>query len=71
MGLSNGVRIVNIRNGLISRLGLPEGFIITSINRTPMNEPHEVSSILENIRGQVIIEGISTNGSRAIYQYYF
>lgn len=71
MGLSNGVRIVNIRNGLISRLGLPEGFIITSINRTPMNEPHEVSSILENIRGQVIIEGISSNGGRSIYQYYF
>jgi len=71
MGLSNGVRIVNIRNGLINRLGLQEGFIITSINRTPMNEPHEVSSILENIRGQVIIEGIANNGSRAIYQYYF
>lgn len=71
MGLSNGVRIVNIRNGLISRLGLPEGFIITSINRTPMNEPQEVSNILEKIRGQVIIEGISTNGGRSIYQYYF
>lgn len=71
IGLSNGVRIVNVRNGLISRLGLPEGFIITSINRTPMNEPAEVAAILENIRGQIIIEGVSSNGSRAIYQYYF
>ncbi|MGN6646792.1 MAG: trypsin-like peptidase domain-containing protein [Cytophaga sp.] len=71
MGLSNGVRIVNVRNGLISRLGLPEGFIITSINRTPMNEPAEVAAILENIRGQIIIEGVGGNGSRAIYQYYF
>ncbi len=71
MGLSNGVRIVNVRNGLISRLGLPEGFIITSINRTPMNEPAEVAAILESIRGQIIIEGVASNGSRAIYQYYF
>jgi len=71
MGLTNGVRIVNVRNGLIGRLGLQEGFIITSINRTPVSEPNEVSNILENIRGQVIIEGIMTNGSRAIYQYYF
>lgn len=71
MGLTNGVRIVAVRNGLISRLGLQEGFIITSINRTPMTEPVEVSNILENIRGQVIIEGIASNGSRAIYQYYF
>ncbi len=71
MGLANGVRIVAVRNGLISRLGLQEGFIITSINRTPVATPTEVSTILENIRGQVIIEGIASNGSRAIYQYYF
>ncbi|MBC7450747.1 MAG: trypsin-like peptidase domain-containing protein [Cytophagales bacterium] len=71
MGLTNGVRIVHIRNGLISRLGLQEGFVITSINRNAVNEPKEVTSILENVRGQVIIEGIMSNGSRAIYQYYF
>jgi serine protease Do len=71
MGLANGVRIVAVRSGLISRLGLQEGFIITSINRTPVSTPAEVASILENIRGQVIIEGIASSGSRAIYQYYF
>jgi len=71
MGLTNGVRIVNVRNGLISRLGLQEGFVITSINRSPVNDPKEVTHILENIRGQVIIEGIMSNGSHAIYQYYF
>jgi S1-C subfamily serine protease len=71
MGLQNGVRIVNVRNGLINRLGLQEGFIITSINRAPVSEPNEVIRILENIRGQVIIEGISSNGARTFYQYYF
>jgi serine protease Do len=71
MGLQSGVRIITVRNGLISRLGLQEGFIITSINRTPVSEPSEVARILENIRGQVIIEGIANNGSRNIYQYYF
>jgi serine protease Do len=71
MGLTNGVRIVNVRNGLISRLGLQEGFVITSINRSPVNDPKEVTQVLENIRGQVIIEGIMSNGSHAIYQYYF
>lgn len=71
MGLQNGVRIVNVRNGLVSRLGLQEGFIITSINRAPTNDPNEAIRILENIRGQVIIEGISSNGARTVYQYYF
>lgn len=71
MGLQNGVRIVNVRNGLVSRLGLQEGFIITSINRAPVNDPNEAIHILENIRGQVVIEGISNNGARTFYQYYF
>ena len=71
MGLQNGVRIVNVRNGLISRLGLQEGFIITSINRTVISDPNEAIRILENIRGQVIIEGIASNGARTFYQYYF
>jgi len=71
MGLQNGVRIVNVRNGLISRLGLQEGFIITSINRVPISDPNEAIRILENIRGQVIIEGIASNGTRTFYQYYF
>lgn len=71
LGLQSGVRIITIRNGLASRLGLQEGFIITSINRAPVSEPSEVARILENIRGQVIIEGITTNGSKSIYQYYF
>lgn len=71
MGLQNGVRIVNVRNGLVSRLGLQEGFIITSINRAAINDPNEAIRILENIRGQVIIEGISSNGARTVYQYYF
>lgn len=71
MGIQNGVRIVNVRNGLVSRLGLQEGFIITSINRAPVSDPNEAIHILENIRGQVIIEGIASNGARTIYQYYF
>jgi serine protease Do len=71
MGLVNGVRIVSVRNGLIGRLGLQEGFIITAINRTPVSEPKDVAPLLENVRGQVIIEGIGNNGGKAIYQYYF
>ena len=71
IGIQSGVRIVTVRNGLISRLGLQEGFIITAINRNLVSEPSEAARILENIRGQVIIEGISTAGSRSIYQYYF
>ncbi|MCS6824307.1 MAG: trypsin-like peptidase domain-containing protein [Cytophagaceae bacterium] len=69
--ISNGVRIVNVRSGLIRRLGLSEGFIITSINRVPVSKPEEVVDILEKIKGRVTIEGITNNGQRGYYSYYF
>ncbi|HVD98607.1 MAG TPA: trypsin-like peptidase domain-containing protein [Cytophagaceae bacterium] len=71
MGITNGVRIVKVGNGLIRRLSLTEGFIITSINKVPVSTPEEVVEILEKIRGRVIIEGITSNGQRGYYSYYF
>jgi serine protease Do len=71
LGLNNGVRIVKVGNGLIRRLSLGEGFIITSINKVTVNTPEEVVEILEKIRGRVIIEGITANGQRGYYSYYF
>jgi serine protease Do len=71
LGISQGVRIVNVRNGLIRRLSLKEGFIITSINKVSVGTPEEVVEILEKIRGRVIIEGITSTGQRGYYSYYF
>ena len=71
LGLEGGVRITNIRNGLIRRLGISEGFVITSINRVPINTAAELADILEKIRGKVVIEGITSNGLRGYYSYYF
>jgi serine protease Do len=69
--ISNGVRIVKVGDGLIRRLSLTEGFIITSINKVAVSTPEEVVEILEKIRGRVIIEGITSNGQRGYYSYYF
>ena len=71
LGITNGVRIVRVGNGLIRRLSLGEGFIITSINKVTVSTPEEVVEILEKIRGRVIIEGITSSGQRGYYSYYF
>lgn len=71
LGLNNGVRIVNVRNGLIRRLGLSEGFIITAINKVPVSTPEEVSEILEKIKGRVTIEGMTANGQKGLYSWIF
>lgn len=72
LGVGTGVRITNINNtGLIRRLGISDGFIVTFINKIPINSPEEAVDILEKIRGKVIIEGITSNGVKGYYSYYF
>lgn len=69
-GITSGVRLNRIRAGVFAQLSMTEGFIITSINRYPVNTPEEVIEILEKIKGRVIIDGINTNNTRAQYNFY-
>ena len=71
LGIDQGVRIMKIRSGLIRNLELSEGFIITAINRYPIDDPKKLVDILSKIRGRVIIQGIDKNGTKGYYQYYF
>lgn len=71
LGVSSGVRISNVKNGFIRRLGMSDGFIITSINNQPTETAEEVVQLLEKTRGKIIIEGITANGVKGYYSYYF
>ncbi|HEX8549630.1 MAG TPA: trypsin-like peptidase domain-containing protein [Cytophagaceae bacterium] len=68
---AGGVRILKINQGLIRRLGISEGFIVTSINKVAINSPEEFADIVEKIRGKVVIEGITSNGVKGYYSFYF
>jgi serine protease Do len=71
LGVPGGIRVLNIKNGLMRRLGINEGFIITSVNKVPITSPAELVDIMEKVRGRVMIEGITSNGVRGYYNYYF
>jgi len=71
LNIKNGVRIVNVRNGFIRQMNLPEGFIVCYINKIPIETPEQLSDILERIKGRVLIEGVNKNGKWDYYRYYF
>lgn len=71
LGVNGGVRVSNIKSGFMRRLSINDGFIITSINSQPINTPEEVVQILEKARGKLIIEGITAQGVKGYYSYYF
>jgi Do/DeqQ family serine protease len=69
-GTPYGVKVTEIRGGAIQQMGLAEGFIITSINNRPAKSAEEVVAFLENVRGRILLEGLSPQGKRKVYSYY-
>jgi serine protease Do len=71
LDIEQGVRIIKIRNGLISQMELGEGFIITHINKVPIEDPETLADILTKIRGRVYVQGVNKRGRKEIHRYYF
>ncbi|MTI40938.1 PDZ domain-containing protein [Fulvivirga lutimaris] len=70
INIDYGVRVFNIDNGLIKRIGISEDFIITDINRNAIKDPERLVDILEKIRGRVVIEGVNSKGRQGYYSFY-
>lgn len=69
LGLRYGVKVKNIGSGKLRSYGVREGFIITSIDKTPVSNTDELYNIIKNKKGGVLIEGVYPNGVRAYYGF--
>lgn len=69
--IPGGIKLVSVRTGLIKKLGIEEGFIITAINQKVLKDAKELENILAKIKGKVVIEGVNSKGIRGYYSYYF
>ena len=67
----SGVRINEVNGGLLRRLGVEEGFVITHINQRTIDSPEQLEEILTRIRGKVRIDGVNAQGKKGYYSYYF
>ena len=71
-GINYGIRVLAYsKSGFFSELEIPEGFIITEVNSRPIENPEEFSKIIERIRGNVIISGITERGRKVYFPYRF
>ena len=71
MNLKAGIRVGKVKNGFFKKLGIPEGFIITSVNNRLMTDPAELTELLEKLKGKVIIRGVNEKGMGGYYSYVF
>lgn len=71
LNIENGIKVTKVKKGLISRLGIEEGFVVTSINQKAIGKPEELEQILTRVKGRVRIEGVNRKGVKGYYSYYF
>ncbi len=66
---TNGIRISKLNGGILRNAGIREGFIITSIDKKPINVTEDLVNALQNKKGGVLIEGVYPNGMHAYYGF--
>jgi len=69
--IPNGVRVSNIKEGLINSMNIEDGFIFTKFNGKPCTDASELIKTIENVAGRIQIEGIGADGGSRIYNFYY
>ena len=67
LDLRSGVMIDKVNSGKWKEAGIKSGFVITHINKTPVESVDQVLEILRNRRGGNLIEGVYPNGEERYY----
>ena len=67
LDIDGGVKLSELGNGKWKDAGLKEGFVVTSIDKRPIENTEEFASILNQKQGGILIGGIQPNGEEAYY----
>lgn len=67
MQLEGGVRVANVASGKWKEAGVKNGFIITYIDKVPVDNVEDLNRILEFKSGGILIEGYYADGKKGTY----
>lgn len=65
--IQNGVTVTKLKDGLLKKSGIKEGFTILNVDKTPVNSKEDIKQLLKDKKGNVLIEGFYPNG----FLYYY
>lgn len=69
LDLKYGVQVTDLQSGKLMSAGVRKGFIITTINNTPIKSVDDIEKIIENTKGGVYIEGEYPSGRPGYYAF--
>ncbi len=67
--IDRGIRAKKLGAGKLKSAGLVEGFIITDVNKKPVNEISDFKRVIANARGGILVEGVYPNGELAYFVF--
>ena len=70
LDISYGVKITKLKSGKLKQIGVPEGFVVTRVNRQRVATTGDITRILEGIEeGGVLIEGLYSSGKPGYFAF--
>lgn len=69
LGISNGLKVKSVKEGKFRNVGIQEGFVLTYVNKKPVDSVKDIAAILKDSEGGVFIEGVDRKGSRSYYAF--
>ncbi len=69
LSISSGAQVTDIGPGKWADAGLEKGFIVTSIDKEAIQSVEQLKNVMENKKGGILIEGITSEGKRVFYGY--
>lgn len=67
LDINSGIAVTDVKNGKLKDIGIKKGFIITAVNKKPINEVNDLKREIGNVRGGILIEGVYPDGEYAYY----
>ena len=64
-----GVKVFRIKEGLFKKLGIPENYIIISINRQRIKDPQDVIDFFGKYKGRVLLYGVTSSKQEMPLQF--
>lgn len=65
--ISSGVVVAKVTGGAFKDAGIPEGFVITHIDKRRVHSAQEVSNMLKSKKGAILVEGVDSDGKEGVF----
>jgi serine protease Do len=66
-----GIKVNNITNGKLRQMSIPDGFIFVKVNNKSAEDVYDLIQFLETAKGQIRIEGVTSNGTSQYLSFTF